>query len=209
MNEVEQDRTLALAGMFQAATLAQQLARRGYADEIPLQASVRSILITDAVNTLSVFGGLEGIMFGLNAIREKTTTPGKPVDFEVARYVLDLSRLQAKLARDSAMIDAMTQRIEEIKQKFGAEAEVSNECFAELAQLYRDTISTMKPKIIVQGEHGHLANPQVVDKVRTALLAGVRAAFLWGQLGGRRWHLVFSRKSHLANANEIVRRLSH
>lgn len=209
MNQVDQDRTIALAGVFQAATLAQQLARRGYADEIPFHASVRSILITDAVNTLSVFGGLEGIIFGLNAIREKMTSPGKPVDFEVARYVLDLCRLQAKLARNPVMIEAMAQRIEQIKHDHGDQAEPDNELYAELAQLYRDTISTMKPKIMVQGEHGHLANPQTVDKVRTALLAGIRAAFLWGQLGGRRWQLVFGRKTYLANANEIVKRLSH
>jgi len=209
MDEIEQDRTLALAGVFQAASLAQQLARRGYADEIPLQASVRSILITDAVNTLAVFGGLEGILFGLNAIREKMTSPGKPVDFEVARYVLDLARLQARLARNGAMVDEMAKRIERIQQEYGDHFEITNALYAELAQLYRDTISSMKPKIIVQGEHGHLANPQVVDKVRSVLLAGVRAAFLWGQLGGRRWHLVFNRKTHLANANEIVKRLSH
>lgn len=209
MNQEEQDRTIALAGVFQAATLAQQFARRGYADEIPFQASVRSILITDAVNTLSVFGGLEGIIFGLNAMREKMTSPGKAVDFEVARYVLDLGRLQAKLARNPGMIEHMAQVIEQIKREHGDHAEPSNELYSELAQLYKDTISTMKPKIIVQGEHGHLANPQTVDKVRTVLLAGIRAAYLWGQLGGRRWHLIFGRKSYLANASEIIKRHTH
>ncbi len=209
MNELEQDRTLALAGVFQAATLAQQLARRGYADEVPMQASVRSILITDAVNTLSVFGGLEGILFGLNAIQEKMASPGKPVDFEVARYVLDLCRLQGKLARDNAMVETISNRIADIQKEFGSQEEISNQAYAALAQLYRETISTMKPKIIVQGEHGHLANPQIVDKVRTCLLAGVRAAYLWGQLGGHRWQLVFGRKTYLAHAKEVVKRLRH
>jgi len=209
MDDLEQDRTLALAGVFQAASLAQQLARRGYADEDPLLASVRSILITDAINTLSVFGGLEGILFGLKQMQSTMESSGKHLDVEVARYVLDLSRLQEKLARSGPMIELMTQRIDQIKQSYGDAEEVSTDLYAELAQLYKETISTMKPKIIVQGEQGHLANPQVVDKVRAVLLAGVRAAFLWSQLGGRRWQLIFSRKKQLASAAEIVKRLTH
>jgi len=33
-----------------------------------------------------------------------------------------------------------------------------------------------------------------VDKVRAALLASVRSAVLWHQLGGRQWQLLISRK---------------
>jgi len=147
-------------------------------------------------------------MSGLNAIREKMTAPGKPMDFEIARYVLDMGRLQSKLQRNQEMVRRIVERVGSLRETLSAD-EISNDDFAALAALYRDTISTMKPKIIVQGEHGFLANPQVVDKVRAVLLAGMRSAYLWGQLGGRRWHLVFGRKKHLANANEILRLAQH
>ena len=57
----ERDQVLALAGVFQAAALAQQLARRGYEEEEPFEASVRSLFIKDAINTASVFGGESGL----------------------------------------------------------------------------------------------------------------------------------------------------
>ena len=206
MNERDRDRTVALAGTYQAAVMAQQLARRGDTDEQSLTASVRSVLVTDAVNVVSVFGGLAGVRLGLESLQEKLTTQGHANDLEVARYVLGLAQLQNRLRRNNAMIRSMASRIEDIKLDLegGGDGAFSNRTFAELAGLYKETISTLKPRIIVQGEHGHLANPLIVDKVRSALLAGVRAAYLWGQLGGKRWHLIFARQSYLDNANRIV-----
>jgi high frequency lysogenization protein len=62
----------------------------------------------------------------------------------------------------------------------------------------------MEPRIMVHGSQGKLSNPLTVNKVRSALFAGIRAAFLWHQLGGRRWQLMLHRRSIQA----IARRLS-
>ncbi len=209
MNDVERDRTVALAGVFQAAVLAKQLARRGYADELPLQASVRSVLITDAINTVSVYGGLRGVQLGLTAMREKMAGPARSVDLDIARYVLNLAMLQVRLGRNEAMKNEIAERIAAIKRRISEadSEEPTTRTYSELAQLYRDTISTLRPKIIVQGEHGYLSNTLIVDKVRTVLLAGVRSAFLWGQLGGTRWQLLLGRRRHLRNLDRIIAEL--
>ena len=47
---------------------------------------------------------------------------------------------------------------------------------------------------MVNGENDHLANPLVASRVRAALFAGIRSAFLWQQKGGRRWHLLIFRR---------------
>lgn len=208
MNVAERDKTLALAGMFQAAKLAQQLARHGNADEIAFHASVRSILITDSINTVSVYGGIEGVLVGLRTLRDRMIKSGGTTDLEIPRYVLQLIQLVRRLKADLSMIDTIAERIDQIKHRSSGNGEgFTNELYEELAQLYKDTISTLRPKIIVQGEHGHLANPLVVDRVRTVLLAGIRSAFLWDQLGGRRWQLLFSRGAQLANAEELLAEL--
>ena len=209
---MDQDRTLALAGMFQASLLAQQLARRGYADEAPFNASVRSIFITDAINTLSVFGGIEGVNMGLHAVRDKFMARAQSRDFEVVRYVLALAQLQARLGRRPEMMGRISERIAEVDASLaqsGGGAETGNQTCAQLAMIYKDTISTLKPRIIVQGEQGHLANAVIVDKVRSALLAGVRAAFLWGQLGGRRWQLIFHRRAYMVSVEGILSGHAH
>jgi high frequency lysogenization protein len=70
--------------------------------------------------------------------------------------------------------------------------------------VYQSTISTMTPRIMVQGEQTYLSNSDNASKIRTLLLAGIRAAVLWYQLGGNQWKLVFSRKKYLHSANHLL-----
>ncbi len=206
MNDTVRDKTLALAGVCQAAKLAQQLARQGRADDAALEASVRSILITDSINTVSIYGGVAGVRVGLDTLCEKMSGgPAKNNEFEIARYVLQLVQLAGKLESDAAMTAEVAQRIDQIKNEYSGDNGASrSQLYAGLAQIYKDTLSTLRPKIIVQGEHGYLAEPETVDKVRTVLLAGVRSAFLWMQLGGSRWQLLFDRRRQLATAKGIL-----
>ena len=76
--------------------------------------------------------------------------------------------------------------------------------FASIGELYSTTVSTLKPKVIVQGEQGHLSNSNNAAKVRTLLLAGIRSAVLWRQCGGRRLGLIFSRKKLLNQTKELL-----
>jgi high frequency lysogenization protein len=73
-----------------------------------------------------------------------------------------------------------------------------------LAGLYSQTISTLVPRIMVSGEHGHLSNPATAARVRAALFAGIRSAVLWRQLGGRRWRLLFQRARIVHTASEML-----
>ncbi len=45
------------------------------------------------------------------------------------------------------------------------------------------------------------------DIIRALLLAGIRAAFLWRQLGGRRWRLLLQRKKLLQASQNLSRGL--
>ena len=206
MTSPGRDQVLAMAGVFQAAALAQQLAHRGYEDEPAFQASVRSLFITDAINVASVYGGEAGLKLGLTTMQERLSTAGSHTDLEIARYVLSLTQLGGKLGRHTHMVETIASEIEKIKpsvQQHNGEG-LGSQIYAELARVYQATLSHLKPKIIVQGEHGHLSSPVVVDKVRSILFAGVRSAFLWNQLGGRRWHLVFARKQTLSRIQTIL-----
>jgi high frequency lysogenization protein len=202
----ERDQAIALAGVFQASALAQQLARRGFEEQVPFESSVRSLFIQDAINTASVYGGEAGVRLGLETMREKLTTTGKPADLEIARYVLGLSQLGVRLARNGPMSQTVANEVDklgpEVRRQNGEG--LNSTVYAELARIYKDTISDLKPRIIVQGDHGHLSSPVVIDKVRTILFAGVRSAFLWNQLGGRRWHLVLRRKQTLALVEQMI-----
>ena len=57
MNLIE-ERTLALAGVFQACKQVQNLARNGRADAFDVDPSMQSILVLDAINSQAVYGGV-------------------------------------------------------------------------------------------------------------------------------------------------------
>lgn len=213
MNTPLTDQTLALAAMFQAARLTQQLARDGRCEDAVFGTSIRSILKISASGTEEIYGGAAGVGLGLRILRDKLTGKTEANDVEIARYVISLIHLANQLRQRESMQEEIRRGIEtaESQMKFfeaGEESETVHPKLVEkLAELYAQTISTLSPRIIVNGEQGHLANPQVAAKVRAALLAGIRSAFLWRQLGGSRWQLLFSRRKITAEAERILKTL--
>jgi high frequency lysogenization protein len=214
MSTAYTDRMLALAGLFQAARLAQQLAREGRAEASTLAASVQSLLIIDAPTTESVYGGAQGVRPGLELLRDKLAGGNTDTsDVEIARYVIGMIHLESQLRRRPEMQDAVRRGIEATREqmKFFEAAEngetLHPRLVEKLAELYTQTISTLTPRIMVNGEHGHLSNPSIAAKVRAALFAGIRSAFLWHQLGGNRWQLLISRKKISGEAAGILESL--
>jgi len=204
------DQVLALAGIFQSACLVQQLAREGHTDSAALRASIQSTLALDAPDVETIYGGAGGVRLGLGLLTTKLTGKTKSADMEMARYVVALVQLEGSLRRNPKMLDDIRLGIDTARaqMKFfenDTPAESVHPLLIEkLAQLYSQTISTLTPRIMVSGEHGHLANPAIAAKVRAVLLAGIRSAVLWRQLGGRRWQLLFSRGKIARAAAELL-----
>lgn len=199
----ERDRTLALAGMYQAAALARQLARRGYADPEPLQASVRSILIIDAVNTQSVYGGVEGLRLGLLSMSRQTGSAG---DLEVAGYVVALYQLAKRFHQSQELTGRVSEALSELRKDVSVSDDggVSSQVFEQFAELYKANLSHLKPRIMVQGEQTHLGSDHIVAQIRTSLLAGVRSGVLFIQLDGGRWQLLLRRRRYQENAARLL-----
>ena len=201
---------LALAGIFQSACLVQQLAREGHTDSAALHTSIQSILALDAPDVETIYGSARGVRLGLELLNSKLTGKTKSSDMEMARYVVAMVQLEGSLRRNPKMLDEIRQGIDTARtqMKFfenDAPADGVHPLLMEkLAQLYSQTISTLTPRIMVSGEHGHLANPAIAARVRATLLAGIRSAVLWRQLGGRRWQLLFSRGKIARAAAELL-----
>jgi len=199
----ERDKTLALAGIYQGATLARQLARRGYADEAPLRASVRSILVVDAVNTVSIFGGIEGLRLGLLSISRQSGSAG---DLEVTKYVVALCQLAKRFYRLPELVESVSRELAAIQEDVAVDGggDIPSDVYERFAELYKAHLSQLKPQIIVQGEQGHLGNAHVVAQIRTSLLAAVRAGVLFIQLGGSRWQVLLQRRRYMDNAARLL-----
>lgn len=208
MSKNWQDITLALAGIFQAAQLVDQLARTGHADNSANETCINSLFDLNPANTLAVYGGeLANLRLGLEVIRE-LLQPGSNKYREALRYGLGILHLQKKLAARGDMLSVIGSRIGQAAQQaetFGSSTHEN--VIANLGGLYSETLSTFRYRIEVKGEYQHLQQARVANQVRALLLASVRSAILWRQVGGNRLQFLFYRKHIAAQVEDLLRRL--
>jgi high frequency lysogenization protein len=198
------DKTLALAGVFQSAALVHQLATTGTADLHDLSTCISSTLELSPQTTQSVYGRLDNLRTGLHTlIKYLGEQPGQR-DPNVARYVISLLHLQRKLRKRQAMLDTITEGVQRAKKQSEIFGLTHDNVIANLAGIYADTISTIPPKIMVSGDSSVLSNPNNADKIRAILLAGIRSAVLWAQLGGTRWQILFNRRTFIEQARVLL-----
>ena len=203
----QQDRLIALAAMFQAGYLIRQIARTGMADTQMFETNISSILKTDAASTEDVYGGIQGVKQGMSILATLFERDQKERDLEIARYVLGIVHLEKKLSKNSELMNKLVAGIERCQHQSETFGVVHENVISNLASVYAETISTLQPRIVVAGEEGHLTNPRNAEKVRALLLSLMRAAVLWKQKGGRRWHLIFTRGSLIKQAKALANQM--
>lgn len=115
------EKTLAIAGVFQAAVLVNQIASKGIVDEHDLKTAIQSILNLNPASTLEVFGNHENLRTGLYTLIAHLNN-GQQRDMNVARYVISLLHLQRKLSKRQDMLDSIAKgvaRAQEQANMFG------------------------------------------------------------------------------------------
>ncbi|MFV7563720.1 high frequency lysogenization protein HflD [Aeromonas sp. PS2Canimalfood6] len=194
MSDKFQDRTMAFAGICQAAYLVQKVARDGACDEASLRESLQSILVTNPTQPLEVFGSHLAIRDGYRALVEQLGADGSQKNAELTRYVVSLIALERKLAKRKDILNMLGERISQIGRQQQHFDLLDEQILANMASIYSDLISPIGPRIQVAGTPLFLQQPLVQHKVRALLLAGIRAVVLWRQLGGSRTQIIFARK---------------
>lgn len=197
------DQTLALAGIYQCASLVKQIANTGLANSAHIESSIETLFRFDADTVEEVYGNVAGVNHGVKVLHKHLSDKSNK-DIEITKYVISLIMLERKLAGNSAMLDEIDKKLKAIESQFDFFSLNHENTFAKIGQLYKDTISTLGPKIIVNGEQPHLSNERNADKVRALLLAGIRSAVLWGQCGGSRWQFLFGRKAYIAECERLL-----
>lgn len=198
------DRCIALAGVFQACTLVQQIANTGNANSAIIETTLETLFRFDAASTEDVYGGLAGVNAGLRSLEEQLTATRNNRDIEITRYVITLLLLERKLSRNKAMLQDITTRLEETEASLDYFSLSHDNIFARLGDIYQTTISTLGPRVMVNGSQPHLSNAHNTSRVRAILLAGIRSAVLWHQCGGSRWQILFARSQYVRSCKQLL-----
>ncbi len=197
------ERTLALAGMFQAAALVRSLATTGQVDNSDMEASLETLFVTDPENTLAVYGRVENLYTGLQTLIQQLNGKSQR-DMDIARYVISLLHLCNKLMKNKAMMSQLAEGVERARAQLAHFPLTHENVIANLAGTYSDTISKLQPKIMVAGDSRYLSDSTNANKVRALLLAGMRSAVLWRQLKGSRWQILLQRNRFVQEAKYLL-----
>ena len=212
------DQTIALAALYQAIKTIDELARTGSCSEYTMQICVNSLFIFDAPTTEAVYGSIVDLKSGLTGLvkqlngetyledgADKASKEHQKINLTLAQYAIGVIHLQKKLSKNPATLETITNRLENAKRQSEIfDSTLHENVLANIADIYSECVSTLAAKIMIQGEQNHLSNPVIVNKIRSLLLAAIRAAILWNQLGGRRWHIIFRRNKILKMAETIL-----
>lgn len=201
------EQTIALAGMLQTGELVRQVATSGNCSHQAADASIRSIFNLNPASTEDVFGGLGGVRMGLRVAVELLGGGAAEQDsLQSFNYALGMAKLGSRLHRDSKRQRALGQELKLVESawKDAGEDGLEPSVISQLGDVYQRHVSTMDYRITVNGRPEYLKQAEKVAMIRSLLLAGLRAAVLWRQVGGRQWRLIFQRRKILHEAQVLL-----
>lgn len=206
MNEsMDRARVLALGALFQAALAADQIAARGTRNNEAIAPLMHSILVLDTDRADDIYRDPQALRPGLRLLRDALTGNQRHENARQVGYALSLVQLARTAARQPDLLGNLRQRLEVlVDQRDHFPDLTAREFLHRAAGVYTSTLSTLKYRIRVQGTPAALQNEDNAAAIRALFLAGVRAAFLWHQKGGRRWQLLFSRRRLVTELDALL-----
>jgi len=198
------ERTLALAGVFQATELVRQAANHGTWSGYAASSSLHSLFQLESDSTADIYGGIAKVRLGTETMLAVLQGDNRYTDS--LRYAVGLLQIEKKFRRAGTLQEEVGRRLQDISG-LGPELEQHERedlQAHDIAALYSETISQISPRIVVNGKPQYLKNERTVDWIRTLLLAGLRSAILWNQMGGGRFELMFGRKKIISEAESLL-----
>lgn len=206
----DSDRAIALAGVFTAATCVHSLACEGRCSSDTLLRLTQSIFENSPSSVKDVYRDLNALQQGALCIKGLALGSGQGISLQVANYSSNLIQLAKISLTKPDMLEAIANSLKQIDPSQASNAEVDDLTYqtpyllSQIDRTYQETLSKLNFRIQVQGSQDHLQNQAIAAKIRVCLLAGFRAAFLWQQVGGRRWHLMFKRRKYAEAIEQVI-----
>ncbi|KJH82814.1 high frequency lysogenization protein HflD [Pseudomonas sp. KSR10] len=201
-----QEQLIALSAVFEAAALVDRIARTGQIPNAALGSMLGSLLVREDKPALEIYGGDDlNLRDGYRALVGALERDTSSLQREPLRYALAMIGLERQLDKRKDLLQVIGNRLDQIQQQVDHFGLTHENVIASFGGLYQDTLSTFRQRIQVQGDMRHLQQSDNAAKIRALLLAGIRSARLWRQLGGHRWQMVFSRRKLLDTLYPMLR----
>ncbi|ANF17029.1 hypothetical protein XW81_01230 [Buchnera aphidicola (Schlechtendalia chinensis)] len=199
---------LSLSGICQSVFFVHQLSQTGTCNEDGLKVSVNSILKINPETTLSVYGNSEknlksGVETLLSLLKYSNNYN---ISHVMLRYIFHIIILEKKLKKNVFYRKILFKKISMLIER-NVNFSYSHDTLVDLLSvIYLDVISKLGSRIQIFGSQKILKNISVQNKIRCTLLAGIRSAVLWRQVGGNFFQLIFCRNQIYNQANNVFKK---
>ncbi len=202
MSDAMPERMLALAGLVQALAQVRRIADTGQADSAILATATESVFRIDAASPADVYGDAAAVRPGMRLLRDYFRSQAE--DPLLPRLALSVLQLERKFVRDDEVVTRVQQGIAALSPQAHNLGATHPQVLSELGRLYADTVSHLRPRVMVQGNPHYLGQADVVAEIRAVLLAALRSAVLWRQLGGSFWDFLLRRGEMIEAIEQAV-----
>jgi len=113
-------------------------------------------------------------------------------------------QLERALSAKQSSLNELGRRIDDVKRRLDHFAITDDTVVAALADIYSSVLSPLGHRIQVYGKPELLKQQLTQNNIRALLLAGLRSAVLWRQMGGKRRHFFFAKRKILAIAKQSI-----
>ena len=210
ISEIRQ-RTTAIAALTQSVYLVDRIARKGVVDSEDFRVLMESLFLDAhaAASVAELYRGTAALKTGARVAIQMLDGRQHVEQMKALMvYSAGLITLEKRLRKNDQVRHQLAEGMQRIAQQqhYFGDALHSN-VIAAVADLYGETISNMKPRIIVRGKSEFLGQSANTQRVRALLMAGLRAAHLWHQHGGNHFNLLFRRRALLRELDTMMREL--
>ena len=184
--------TISLGAIYQACNEIKKIAWQGEINNNIIEPLINSVYQTTSEEIEDVFISIKRLNSGLDFLRRQLVGDAFSRDGEVSRYFEAIGILVKNMNRKDEVLNKL--RTELTKQSLPINEDNLDQHALFLSELYLSTISTVEPRIIVNGDNKYLTDKKNAAMIRSLLLCAIRSYILWQQSGGSKFRIFIFKK---------------
>ena len=184
--------TISLGAIYQACNEIKKIAWQGEINNNIIEPLINSVYQTTSEEIEDVFISIKRLNSGLDFLRRQLVGDAFSKDGEVSRYFEAIGILVKNMNRKDEVLNKL--RTELTKQSLPINEDNLDQHALFLSELYLSTISTVEPRIIVNGDNKYLTDKKNAAMIRSLLLCAIRSYILWQQSGGSKFRIFIFKK---------------
>ena len=184
--------TISLGAIYQACNEIKKIAWQGEVNNNIIEPLINSVYQTTSEEIEDVFISIKRLNSGLDFLRRQLVGDAFSRDGEVSRYFEAIGILVKNMNKKDDVLNKL--RTELTKQSMPINEDNLDQHALFLSELYLSTISTVEPRIIVNGDNKYLTDKKNAAMIRSLLLCAIRSYILWQQSGGSKFRIFIFKK---------------